>query len=43
METQNLFKPKASRMILGIIIFFSAVMLAKSGYLFGQWLHQLLN
>lgn len=43
METENLFKSKSSRIILGIIIFFSAIMLAKFGYQFGQWLHQFIN
>ncbi|WP_255702228.1 hypothetical protein [Flavobacterium wongokense] len=43
METQGFLKSKAYKILLGMVVVFSAIMLAKFGYLFGQWLHQLIN
>lgn len=43
METQNFLKSKTSKILWGMILVFSVIVLAKSGYVFGQWLHQAIN
>jgi hypothetical protein len=43
MNTQNLLKSKQSKFVLGMAIVIGIIVIAKSGYAFGQWLHQVMN
>lgn len=43
METQNFFKSKQFKFLLGLAIVFGILPIAKAGYHFGQWLQHVLN
>lgn len=43
MEIQSFLKSKYSKFIIGIIAVIGIIYLAKSGYLFGQWLYKAFN
>ncbi|MEO5776445.1 MAG: hypothetical protein ABIQ27_06050 [Flavobacterium sp.] len=43
METQDFSKSKAAKILLVFIVVLGAISLAKFGYIFGQWLHQVIN
>jgi hypothetical protein len=43
MENQSFFKSKLFKILLPIVVVLGIINIAKSGYLFGQWLHNVLN
>ncbi len=43
MEIQNFLKSKQGKFLWGMILILSIVYIVKSGYLFGQWLHEAIN
>jgi len=43
METQNFFESKFSKVLLTMTTILGSIIIAKSGYQFGQWLYQIFN
>jgi len=43
METLNFLKSKPSKVLIGFVIVLGVIIIAKTGYSIGQWLHQLVN
>jgi len=43
METQNFFKSKQFKILVPFVVILGIIYLFKSGYVFGQWLHTVLN
>lgn len=43
MNIQNFTKSKTGKIVWGMVLTFSVMSIAKSGYEFGQWLHGIIN
>ena len=43
METENFLKSKAAKILLPMIVVLGLITILKFGYMFGQWLHHILN
>lgn len=43
MKTESFLKSREFKFLLPFIVVLGIIQLAKTGYIFGQWLHQIVN